>query len=185
MKYEIEKWTFKKLKNIFKNANNSFLKNDSILLEKDVSERSWYSRIAICLNEELKKEKTMYVVDTEYNRNMGKVKTIKNGKDDIIRITCDIIIHSRGILKNHDNLLCIEIKKANRPLKDREMDKKRLEVLTQQKEADVYPYDNRTQVEGVTGYLLGIYYEANIQARKILIEYYENGKCIENEEIPY
>ncbi len=51
----------------------------------------------------------------EYNRNRnGKVKTylktIFGPKDIVVKINCDLIVHSRGRIIHQDNLIAIEIK---------------------------------------------------------------------------
>lgn len=170
---------------IFEYANNKFLKKDLFLIETDVSERSWYTRMAIYLTEKLAEFNSEYIVDTEYNRNMGKVKTIfdKSREMDIIKITCDIIIHSRGKNKLQDNLLCIEMKKSNRENENKLLDKRRLEVLTRTSYDDVWSADGNTLPKHVCGYLLGIYYEVNTITKKIIIEYYAKGKNIKSEVI--
>lgn len=45
------------LKKIFINANEKFLINDSSLIKDNVSERSWYTRLAIYLENEIKENK--------------------------------------------------------------------------------------------------------------------------------
>jgi len=186
---EIEKLEFnsKILKGIFDNANKKFLKKDKQLIEDNVSERSWYSRIAMYLENELRKEKYSedYVVDIEYNRNMGKVKTTYNKgmTSDVIKITCDIIVHSRGKNKKQDNLICIEMKKSNRAQEDKDKDRNRLEVLTKISEETISKEDKNVKINCVCKYLLGIYYEVDIKKRKIFLEYYEKEECIRKEEI--
>ena len=169
------------LMEIFEYANNKFLEKDLFLFETDVSERSWYTRMAIYLTEKLNEFNSEYIVDTEYNRNMGKVKTIfdESREMDIIKITCDIIIHSRGKNKLQDNLLCIEMKKSNIEKDKKLLDKRRLEVLTRTSYDDIWSADGKTLPKHVCGYLLGIYYEVNINTNKIIIEYYSKGKLIE------
>ena len=53
-------------------------------------------------------------MDTEYNRNGGSLKTIFDNERDlkVIKVTCDIIVHSRGKNIKQDNLICIEMKKS-------------------------------------------------------------------------
>ena len=100
---------------IFEKANAKFLNKDINLIELGVSERSWYSRFSIYLEETLKDNNiTGYFVDTEYNRNGNRLKTIFDDNNlEIINVTCDIIIHSRGTNLIQDNLICIEMKKSD------------------------------------------------------------------------
>jgi len=156
------------------------LKNDSGLLSSNVSERSWYSRFSIYLTEQVKKSKLNgYYVDTEYNRNGNKLKTIfDNNTLEIFNITCDLIIHSRGEIYSNDNLICIEMKKSNSPESKKEEDKKRLRLLTKKSFNDVWSADGKALPEHVCGYKLGIYYEVDIKNKFIYIEYYVDGKLL-------
>ena len=162
---------------IFEKANSCFLENDKSLLINNVSERSWYSRFAIYMTEFIGKSGIKnYYVDTEYNRNGNRLKTVFDVDLEIINITCDIILHSRGTIFENDNLICIEMKKSNALFKDKEDDKKRLKLLTKNSYDGIWSADGNTLPEHVCGYKLGIYYEVNVEDRTIYIEYYENGK---------
>lgn len=97
---------------IFYEANENFLKRNYNDIVRNVSERS------MCAN--LKEEVSiilrasdydMYFVDVEYNRNQEKIKTILN-LDQIINITCDFLIHARGMQKQ-ENILALEMKKSS------------------------------------------------------------------------
>lgn len=177
---ESSKITMELLKKMFINANEKFLINDNSLIINNVSERSWYTRLAIYLENEIKEKKIIgYCVDTEYNRNKGKLKTILDYNTEIIPVTCDIIVHSRGNNKLQDNLICIEMKKSTSSNAEKIKDRKRLKILTRKSYNNIWSADGRTLPEHVCGYLLGIYYEVNIRTRKILIEYYYDGECIE------
>ena len=93
----------------------------------------------------------------EYNRNNGKIKTIKNSKEEIITINCDLIIHSRGEIIEQDNLLALEMKKSTAPKEEKLKDKERLMALTKDTFDDVWPFDGKTLPEHVCRYILGIY----------------------------
>lgn len=165
------------LKEIFEKSNLCFLKNDKSLLIHNVSERSWYSRFAIYMTELIKKYGIKnYYVDTEYNRNGNRLKTVFDTNLEIINITCDVILHSRGTVFENDNLICIEMKKSNALFTDKEEDKKRLKLLTKNSYDGIWSADGQTLPEHVCGYKLGIYYEINIESKSIYIEYYENGE---------
>lgn len=162
---------------IFEKSNLCFLKNDKSLLINNVSERSWYSRFAIYMTDLIKKYGIKnYYVDTEYNRNGNKLKTVFDTNLEIINITCDVILHSRGTIFENDNLICIEMKKSNASFNDKEEDKKRLKLLTKKSYDDIWSIDGNILPEHVCGYKLGIYYEVNIESKSIYIEYYENGE---------
>lgn len=122
-----------------------------------------------------------YYVDVEYNRNKsGKlktiVKTIKGQKLNIIRINCDLIVHSRGECLEQDNLIAIEMKKSKRSKTSKENDKDRLKCLTKDSFDDVWTFDGKSLPEHVCRYIIGIYYEINYNKRQIKLEYYYKGK---------
>lgn len=171
-----------KLVNIFDNSNISFLENDKSLLFLNVSERSWYSRFSIYLDKQIKKENIEgYYVDTEYNRNGNNLKTIfDNDSLEVINVTCDIILHSRGENIKNDNLLCIEMKKNSASRLDKDNDKKRLKLLTSKSFDNIWSADGKSLPEHVCGYKLGVYYEVNVKDGLIYIEYYANGAIFNN-----
>ena len=173
------------LKKIFCKANNKFLFKEIELLKSDVSERCICSTLKNYIEYEIRKSVKYkdYYVDTEYNRNACHVKTIINNDFRIVRITCDLIVHSRGKRKNDDNLIALEIKKSYRPLKEKNADRTRLIALTMPLDEDkIWSFDGKTDPEHVCGYALGIYYEINLLKELILIEYYCRGKMVENHQ---
>lgn len=97
----------------------------------------------------------------------------------IIKVTCDLIIHSRGKHPEQDNLIAIEMKKSTRPLAEKIKDKDRLIALTKDTYDDVWSYDGVTLPEHVCGYAIGIYYEINYQTAQIYLEYYQRGECVD------
>ncbi len=115
-----------------------------------------------------------YYVDTEYNRNNGKVKTIYNDDLKVVSIVCDLIVHSHGEIVEKDNLIALEMKKAYRKVCEKENDKARLAALTKES------YDGKTLPEYVCGYELGIYYEIDRKCSSIYIEYYTKGKILKS-----
>lgn len=163
---------------IFEKANDKFIKNDMSLMELDVSERSWYSRFSIYLEETLKENNIIgYFVDTEYNRNGNRLKTIFDEDNlEIINITCDVIVHSRGENIKQDNLICIEMKKEEAPKQEKENDKKRLKILTKSSYDFIWSVDGKCLPEHVCNYLLGVYYEFDKRNNILKIEYYKEGK---------
>lgn len=119
------------------------------------------------LNEQIKQtEFKEYYVDVEYNRNENKLKTIRNGNYEIIAITCDLIIHSRGTFVEQDNLLVLEMKKSSAPQVEKEKDRERLCALTKSTFDDIWSFDGTCHPEHVCRYLLGIFYEINFQRRE-------------------
>lgn len=123
---------------IFERANNKFLEENIGFIRSNVSERSLCSSLAQYLFLEINLTKySCYHVDTEYNRNKGKVKTIYNNDCKVVSIVCDLIIHSRGEIPDKDNLIAIEMKKSYRPSMEKENDKARLVALTKSSYDDV------------------------------------------------
>lgn len=162
---------------IFEQANDNLLKDDISLFQERISERTICGALMLQLNkiinETIYKD---YFTDVEYNRNFdGKIKTILLDSENVINITCDLIIHSRGTNKKQDNLIAIEIKKSTRPQKEKDNDRIRLKTLTRQSFDGVWSYDGESFPEHVCRYGLGIYYEVNFEKEEILLEYYSNG----------
>jgi hypothetical protein len=124
-----------------------------------------------------------YYVDAEYNRNQdGQVKTIINDNEEVVKITCDLILHSRGEILERDNILAYEIKKSSRSADEKESDRNRLIAMTKQRGDDIWPADGNTHLEHVCGYLLGTYVELDVEARSYLLEHYRRGKIVEDRE---
>lgn len=175
-----EKLNLKLMKKIFEETNKVFLETQRELILSNVSERAWYTQFAICFTEKMKEYEidSCYVVDSEYNRNNGKLKTILN--DDLIpvEITCDLILHSRGKCLEQDNLICIEMKKSTTKENAKVEDKNRVRILTKESFDDLWSYDGKIHPEHVCRYILGVYYEINIRKKEIYIEYYNKGEKI-------
>ncbi len=175
----------KQMKKIFTRANDKFLSRDIKLIEDDVAERSLCGALKSHIEKELENtEYKDYYVDNEYNRNCGKVKTTINGKQKVIKIQCDLLIHSRGENESQDNLIAIEMKKEYQSDEEKDADRDRLCALTKSKHNnETYSYDGKTFPKQVCGYVLGVYYETKSEG--ILIEYYSNGKKFEEYEKMY
>lgn len=162
---------------IFESANEKFLTEQNKFILSDVSERSMCGQLMLYLEKEVKTTSfSKYSVDIEYNRNKGnnrndtKTKNIINSEKPI---TCDIILHSRGEIIEQDNLIAIEMKKSNRSSlkKEKKSDIERLQALTE----DNQSHDSNSLPEHVCGYVLGVYYEVNLETREVEIEYYYKG----------
>lgn len=163
---------------VFEEASKYFLKEQKEFILLNVSERSMCGELMKYLTKEINKTPfSSYHVDVEYNRNVGgELKTIKNAKEIIIPITCDIILHSRGKNIEQDNLIAIEVKKSTQSQKEKDKDRERLIALTKDTFDDIWSYDGKTFPEHVCRYALGVYYEINIESRKVEIEYYIKGR---------
>ncbi|OXM84071.1 hypothetical protein [Paenibacillus rigui] len=180
-----------RLTEIFEKANEKFINDDLELLLSNVSERTLCGALMLHLNILVQNsEFADYKVDVEYNRNKnGKVKTslktIRGPQDIVVKINCDLIVHSRGNNIYQDNLIAIEMKKSNRKQEQKESDRYRLIALTKESYDDIWSFDGKTFPEHVCRYALGIYYEVNYKAQLINIEYYNKGYKFAEKEISF
>lgn len=177
----------KKLKEMFLEANDRFLKTDKGLFKSGVSERTLCGALMIQLYEVKKNtEFEDYYVDVEYNRNLKDKKTYrqsdKDGNSEYVTINCDLIFHSRGENLQQDNLITLEMKKTDGSKTDKDSDRRRLMALTSDNCDEKGLYDRITLPKYVCGYKLGIYYE--IKRKFILLEYYYKGSLVETDKIP-
>lgn len=175
--------TYNEMVDLFERANRTFLQKDIDLFYSGVSERTLCGALMLHLHDLIALDSSFdgYYTDVEYNRNRGgKLKTIKKtvvGPEmDIVTINCDLILHSRGLHSEQDNLIAIEMKKSNRPQDSKEKDRERLKALTKESYDDIWSYDGKSLPEHVCRYVLGVYYEINYAHRKIMLEYYQKGK---------
>lgn len=161
---------------IFYCANRLMFLRDISEIERDVSERSFCANLKEFINLVLSHmELSDYVADVEYNRGGDKlIKAICHNNEDK-PITCDLIIHSRGKLKD-DNLLCVEVKKKGNNYKIDE-DRERLIELTKQ---DLVFKHRNNDYYFVNGYKLGIFYIYDYQQKVIELEFYSQGKHLHN-----
>lgn len=176
-----------RLKKLFLKANKNFLEKDRKLLEDKVSERTLCGALMLKLYEVLKEtEYSNYYVDVEYNRNKGEVKTIYNERAEVIKVNCDLIVHSRGESIIQDNLIAIEMKKIEQPLHEKENDRIRLSCLTKDGFNDkVWSYDGTTLPKHVCGYKIGIFYEVDLRKMSLKLEYYYKGRKVNEERINF
>ena len=173
------------MKTLFEKANKSFLKEEQNLFDTQVSERTLCGALMLHLHDLVKNDTSYegYFCDVEYNRNAGRVKTILNNKLEVISICCDLIVHSRGIHREQDNLIAIEMKKHNRKESEKEKDRQRLIALTKNSYDGFWSFDGRELPKHVCRYALGVYYEINFRNKHVLIEYYKNGKLKETQNL--
>jgi len=166
------------LNEIFESGIEIFFVEELENIINDVNERSLCGRLAFNLENIAKQNRISgYYADTEYNRKQnGQVKTILDEELNVVKINCDIILHSRGKIIAQDNLIAIEMKKSNRPEEEKLNDKKRLRALTKESYDDIWTYDGIALPEHVCGYILGFYMELDIKSRKCTIECYEKGE---------
>lgn len=182
---------FEQLVDVFESANKTFLSDEKSLLNMNVNERTLCGALMLHIHDQIKGDSVYmgYYTDVEYNRNKGSIKTaIKtiNGPDyKVLRINCDLIVHSRGERPTQDNLIAIEMKKSNRPVTVKNDDRYRLKALTKDSFDDVWSFDGHTLPKHVCRYVLGIYYEINIIKHEVLIEYYCKGEMVTSYNLNY
>lgn len=159
----------KNLKGMFWEANRAFLENHASLLKRELSERCLCGALMCELNKQLEKNAcNNYYADIEFNRDEDNVKRISYKTDDGFyskRIFTDIIVHSRGEV-SLDNLIALEMKKSSASQEEIDDDKARLKHLTKM---------NTNTSFGSYEYILGIYYEINLDKEEIKIEFFYNG----------
>lgn len=156
---------------------------DFLTAERDnilhgTSERSLCGRLALVL--ESRKAEFLgegYFADTEYNRKQGgQVKTILDANYEIVSITCDIIVHSRGRIVTQDNLIAIEMKRSSHPEREKAKDRMRLRALTKASYDNVWSADGETLPEHVCGYVLGYFLELDATSQSFSVEEYAGGE---------
>lgn len=162
---------------IFRIAFDEFLKRERANIINDIAERNLCGRLMIYMERSKDNHGLAdYFTDIEYNRKHGEVKTIIDSHYNVLKITCDLILHSRGTL-NPDNLIAIEMKKKHHKKADKDADRERLVALTMQE--NVYPIEQIP--EHVSGYELGLFIELDITDAQYLIEIYQGGAKVAEE----
>lgn len=175
---------------LFEQANGLLLRNDHVLFENQVSERTLCGALMLHIHDIIKEDHSYagYHADVEYNRRKSKrsydYKTIPSPDDNPIKITCDLILHGRGKQPEQDNLLAIEMKKTTRTNRAKNSDRERLKILTEDFYDNKQLVDTYMSPEHVCGYVLGVYYEINYRRKIILVEYYHNGSMIQTYKKP-
>ncbi len=153
---------FKIIEKIVKDSLNMLFKNDQVLIEHNVNERSITHRLAIYLENILltsfAKEMKGLSVDCEYNRNWDLepyspkklsweskelehlINNLSHDPDRVLEFSCypDIIVHQRG--NNKKNLLVIEVKKQSSEIGDDIYDECKLKAFTEESENNKYKY---------------------------------------------
>ena len=178
---------------IFKEANQQFIEQDKRCILMDVAEINWCARLAYFLQVEADKQKKVkYYADAEYNRNAEYdanqqeiyiKKAYINDRWEIVDITCDLIVHSRGENLQQDNLIAIEMKKSSRPEEEKQKDRERLKYMTRNSYNGEGTNSQEKLPRYICRYALGVYYEVDIGNRKIYLEYYKEGRKFKKEEI--
>ena len=168
------------LSEIFRRALEEFFKNEAQNINSGVSERNLCARLAMVL-QRIANEYGLngYYADPEYNRKQnGQIKTILDDNMQVINVTCDLIFHSRGGIMERDNLMAIEMKKAERPEEEKQSDRARLRTLTKCSYDDVWSFDGTTHPEHVCGYEIGYFFELDIAKKVFIVQRFEKGNLV-------
>lgn len=167
----------KYLNRIFALALDDFFRIELSSILADVAERNLCSRLAMHLENHMKAAGLVgYYADSEYNRKQeSQIKTILDGNFEIIQITCDLIVHSRGEIPERDNLIALEMAKPNKIATDMQNDRNRLMALTKSSFDGVWSYDGKTFPEHVCGYVKGLYLIIDRARRQATLESYAQG----------
>ncbi len=173
-----------KLIGIVLKAIDSLASEEAIYILSDVSERSVCARLAQRMEVLARNHMTGYYADVENNRKQyGRVKTILGDKRKGVKVTCDLILHSRAEIPEQDNIIAIEMTKAVQTEKKKNRDRARLMALTRSSHLDgeqvTLSVDETTYPEHVCGYQLGAFVELNLRRKTITIEYFANGRRID------
>ncbi len=167
---------------IFDEAFAEFLWRERDNIINDISERNLCGRLMLYLDTgRLRYGLDEYYTDTEYNRNKGDIKRVRHDQDNSDIITCDLILHSRGRLRD-DNLIAIEMKKKHHKKKEKDADRRRLIALTRTRAA-VRKFARMP--DHVYGYKLGLFIELDTKRAQYLIETYERGGLISKREASF
>lgn len=167
----------KALREVFFRSFEKFLAEEADNILHGTSERNLCARLAPTLETSAHGAGfNGYYADVEYNRMQeGRVKTLLDDHLRIVRITCDLILHSRGQIVERDNLIAIEMKRIEHPDSEKSKDRDRLRALTKKSYDGVWSADGKTLPEHVCGYSLGYFAELNATGRSFRIEEYLQG----------
>jgi hypothetical protein len=165
------------LKAVFELTLDEFFVHETHEVLVGVNERNNCGRMAIYMQRIAEAHGLHgYFADTEYNRKQdGRVKTILDREMKVVKINCDLVLHSRSGNIAADNLIAVEVKKRDSKEEDKTKDRERLRALTKASYDDIWSHDGVVFPEHVCGYCLGVYVELDRQNRQCLLEYYSAG----------
>ena len=150
---------------------NSFVRDDTILLDRMVSERALCGALMLKIHTNLQRTTFAgYYVDVEFNKSMQlkgneyiyDLKRLPNGK----YISTDIIVHGRGMGSVPDNLIAIEMKKKFNSEKGYETNR----------DADIQRLKYLTNLHFLYQYFLGAFIEIDFTDRKIGLKLFKSGE---------
>lgn len=168
----------KELIKLILDSLNSFFRDDTILLNRMVSERALCGVLMLKIHTNLQRTAfAEYYVDVEFNKSMQlkgneyiyDLKRLPNGK----YISTDIIVHGRGMGVVPDNLIAIEMK---RKINGGERYKTR-------RAADIQRLKYLTNLHYLYQYLLGAFIEIDFTDRKIGLKLFKSGEELDNMNI--
>lgn len=162
---------------LFRTSLGRFADLEAANIASGVSERSLCARLAMVL-EPLAHALGLadYRADVEYNRGRGdRVKTIIDERYEIVSVTCDLVLHARGLLEP-DNLIAIEMKRFSHPRADKDSDRVRLRAMTGPAR-ELRDYRTGMPVEHVSGYAFGYFVELRRNGA-FLVEEYAGGRQV-------
>jgi hypothetical protein len=157
---------------LFKEALDRFVGREYALVRKNAHEQAMCHRLAAYV-EHAKDQHGLggYWVDTEYNRHGDNVKRIRHAvTGEPINVVCDLLLHSRGELAE-DNLIAVEMKKADGDEADKQRDRERLQALTTACAEGVEP-------DHVCGYKLGYFLQINTKNATLAVEEFRAGVLV-------
>ncbi|MBE4489927.1 hypothetical protein BCT31_21840 [Vibrio lentus] len=167
------------LRDIFSESLDAFFESQVENIQAGIAERNLCARLAMILEPKAHEAGfTDYVADAEYNRNRGRVKTILDQNAVVVRINCDLLLHSRGRCEN-DNLIAVEMKKSERPAKEEIEDCERLRILTKPNYDDVIVVRGDFEPQHVCGYKLGYFLWIDAATRTYRLKEFRNGEFVE------
>lgn len=166
------------MRRLFFAAFEDFCADESANIRNGTSERNLCQRLALPLERHAAAAGLRrYRADCEYNRsNDGRVKTIVGENMEIVTITCDVILHSRGEDEEQDNLIAIEMKRANHPPAEKHKDRVRLMALTRAPGDGVWSAGDGVDLDHVCDYVIGFYIELRPRMQEFYIEEYVGGE---------
>ncbi len=174
------------LRRLFFEALDIFAIEESKNILSGTSERNLCGRLAPILERQCRNAGLHgYKADPEYNRNDGKVKTIIDSDLQIVPITCDIILHSRGTIIEKDNLIAIEMKRLKHPEPEKQKDRMRLRAPTKASYDDIWSVDGKTLPAHVCGYELGYLVIMDVRKKLFHLEEYVRGALFKKDSRPF
>ncbi len=164
---------------LFDRALKAFMVKDAANIRDNAAERNLCARLGYQFESMFPDYKLAgYFADPEYNRKQdGEIKTIINGEYEVIQVTCDLILHSRGE-QEPDNLIAIEMAKPDKTAQQVLSDRHRLMALTKRNLEHVWSFGGKVHPEHVCGYLLGAFILVDRVRNLVSVEFFEDGNSV-------